>query len=287
VSTSQPEQSYAESRAIGDTVVTVINEASGRYRPELVDGSGQEINPDGAEDVEIPIAFNVVHIRTPAGRLLVDAGFDDPDSRWGRAFAEEWSGLTRTPGLAPALAVLGENSLEPGLIALTHVHFDHMAGLTVDRAGGFAPRFPSTLVYVGRGDWENPQEEDDAAADIHERLAVIEASGHLRLVDGERELLPGVSMIVTGGESPGHTVIRLRSKSETFFAVGDLFHFDFEVEHPDWMPPWADRTRMIQSRRRILEEAAESSATVVFSHHPFPPWGRIVKSHGGYAWRKS
>ena len=33
---------------------------------------------------------------------------------------------------------------------------------------------------------------------------------------------------------------------------------------------------------RLLAEAARAHATVVFTHEPFPPWGRILQAEEGY-----
>jgi glyoxylase-like metal-dependent hydrolase (beta-lactamase superfamily II) len=83
-------------------------------------------------------------------------------------------------------------------------------------------------------------------------------------------------------------MIRIASKRETLYAVGDLFHFAAEVAHPDWMVPWADPKQMSVSRRRLLEDAISTDALVVFSHGDFPPWGRIVHDEGsGFRWQRA
>lgn len=240
--------------------------------------------PPGMPAEGMPIGFHVLHIRTPDGSLLVDAGFDEPNSEWGQSFAREWSGVERTAGLTSGLEMIGESPESIRQLVLTHVHFDHVAGLTVERDGALVPRFPQAEVFVGRDDWEHPQEEDEAAPDIHQRLDIIQRVGLLTLVDGELELLPGVTIVPAAGESPGHSVVRVRSEGQTFFALGDLFHSGFEIENADCMPPWADRQAMTEARGRVLDEAALSGATVVFTHHPFPPWGRIVPAADGYDW---
>jgi magnesium transporter len=55
-----------------------------------------------------------------------------------------------------------------------------------------------------------------------------------------------------------------------------------EVEHLDWHSPWVEPVAMRASRERLLAEAVPSQATVVFTHAPFPPWGRIVRAGAGY-----
>jgi len=280
---------YFESQQFGPTRVTVVDEGSGIYRAQIVDDAGQDLDPYGPENPDgFWIGFHVVHIRTPEASILVDAGFDDPESEWGRTFSTEWF-VTRTPGLAVALDAVGESAETITHVAVTHAHFDHVAGLTRESEDGLVPRYPNATVLLGRDDADRIGEprEDAAAADIDRRLSVIRDAGLLVAVEGRQEISPGVNLIHTGGESPGHSIVALDDGDgcALFLAVGDLFHYSFEVSNPGWMAPWVDRDEMVKARQSVTALAAQSNATVVFSHHPFPPWGQIVESEGGYAWQ--
>lgn len=216
--------------------------------------------------------------------ILIDAGLDDPGSRWDERFLEEWPGSVRSPGVVAGLASLDVTPEDITNILITHVHFDHVIGLAAERDGRLVPRYPNARVLLGRADWENVPEEH-LAPESRARIRAIEEVGLLELVDGQREVVPGVRMIPAPGESPGHSMMRVFSNGETLYAVGDLFHHRSEVEHVDWMAPWADREQMRASRRRLLDDVASIDALVVFTHETFPPWGRIVGDEvGGYRW---
>jgi glyoxylase-like metal-dependent hydrolase (beta-lactamase superfamily II) len=184
------------------------------------------------------------------------------------------------------LASLGIKPQDVTHILITHVHSDHVDGLAVERDGGFACRYPNAHVVLGRADWEPPPEwhlEPEAQA----RIGAVAEAGLLDLLDGEREIVPGVTMIPAPGETPGHSIIRISSNGETLYAVGDLFHCAAEVAHPDWMVSWADAKQMGASRRNLLDDAVSTDALVVFSHENFPPWGRIVRDEGkGIRWQR-
>jgi hypothetical protein len=100
----------------------------------------------------------------------------------------------------------------------------------------------------------------------------------------EREIVPGITMIPAPGETPGHSIVRVRSAGQSFYYLGDLFHYACEVEHPDWMDPGRDPETMRRSRDQLMAEAAATHALVVFTHAPFPGWGRIVPTPTGYRW---
>jgi hypothetical protein len=78
--------------------------------------------------------------------------------------------------------------------------------------------------------------------------------------------------------------VRVRTGDGAFFYAGDLFHHACEIEHLAWVPPQRDPQVVRASRERFIADAA--AATVVFSHGPFPGWGRIVRRQGGHRWER-
>lgn len=278
---------YIQSRRVGDATVTAINEGIMPWVPELAVPEAEwrraiDTDPDGA----VRIATHVLLVQIGDARILIDAGLDDPGSSWEGRWLAEWPGSTLTPGVSAALAGAGLNPEDITHVLMTHAHFDHVVGLAIERGGELVPRYPNARVLLGRADWENNPEREDPDADVVTRLRVIEERGLLDLVDGAREVAPGVTMFPAPGESPGHSIIRVSSNGETLYAVGDLFHHASEIEHLDWIVPWADETEMRASRQRLIDDAMASDAVVVFTHESFPPWGKIVRRGAGYAWER-
>ncbi|MGQ0549152.1 MAG: MBL fold metallo-hydrolase [Armatimonadota bacterium] len=278
---------YTSSRKIGDATVTVISEGSCLWAPRfgVPEEAWRRAMPDADADGRIHIAFNLIHIQLRGASVLVDPGFDDPSSSWDQAFGARWPAYTRTPGLGAALAALGVRAAEMTHVLITHAHDDHFVGITVEAGGRLEPRFPHARHLIGRQDWEGNPRRVDPLSELSIRLGLIHARGLLDLVDGEREVVPGVSMIHVPGETPGHSVVRVRSGEERLYFVGDLFHHACEIAHPDWVSPGRDPAVMRASRDRLLAEAS-STATVVFAHAPFPAWGRIVAAERGYIWER-
>lgn len=279
---------YIQSLRVGDVTVTAITEGVMPWTPELTvpeEVWGREIDVDAAGTV--PIDTHVLVAQLGDATILIDAGLDDPGSRWDEHFLEEWPGSVRSPGVEAGLASVGIKPEDVTHILITHVHFDHVIGLAAERAGRLVPRYPNARVLLGRADWENVPEEH-LSPESAARIEVIERAGLLELVDGECEVVPAVSMIPAPGESPGHSMIRVCSNGKVLYAVGDLFHHRSEIEHRDWMVPWANQEQMLASRNRLLAEATSTDALVVFTHETFPPWGRIVGDEvSGYRWQRT
>jgi glyoxylase-like metal-dependent hydrolase (beta-lactamase superfamily II) len=279
---------YVQSRRLGDVTVTAINDGTVALPVELTvaeDVWRGEIDVDG--EGRIMADSHVLLVQTATATILIDAGIDEPGSGWEERFLEEWPGSVRTPGVVAGLASIGINPEDVTHVLVTHVHFDHVVGLAVERDGRLVPRYPNARVMLGRADWEDAP-EGHLGPEQRARIGAVAEAGLLDLIADEREIVPGVTMTPAPGESPGHSIMRITSRGETLYAVGDLFHYAAEVEHPDWMVPWADQERMAASRRKLLDDAVSADALVVFSHENFPPWGRIAGDEAtGFRWQRA
>jgi glyoxylase-like metal-dependent hydrolase (beta-lactamase superfamily II) len=189
-----------------------------------------------------------------------------------------------TPGLEAGLASIGVTPDDITHLLITHGHLDHFRGMVTERDGKQVPRFANARYLVGAGDWD---EAAKAGPDKDRALCygTVEKAGQLETVAVDREFVPGVTMIPTPGESPGHCIIRVRSEGDSFYYLGDLFHYAAEVEHLEWMDPGRNPVAMRTSRERLLAEAADTDAILLYTHSPFPGWGRIVSTAAGYQWQ--
>jgi glyoxylase-like metal-dependent hydrolase (beta-lactamase superfamily II) len=277
---------FVASRRIGDATVTVISEGSMLWAPryEIAEDDRRRALPDADADGRIVLGLNLVHLRVGDASILVDPGCDDPTSSWQERFAARFPGVTRSAGLTAGLAHIRVHPEDVTHVVITHTHGDHFGGVTVDRGGAPAPRFPHARHMVGRGDWDGNPARGEPESDVAMRLGLIDRLRMLSVVDAEREIAPGVGLIPAPGETPGHLVVRLRSRDDCFYYLGDLLHHPCEVEQVAWAPPGRNMETLRASRERLFAEGAQQRATCVFTHARFPPWGRIVRAGRGYRW---
>ena len=271
-------------RRIGDATVTAISEGILPWAPKLQAPEAEwrrEVPEADAQGV-FPLGLAVAHVRTGEASILVDPGFDAPGSPHDSAFP----GLVRTPGLQVALDELGVAPAAITHVLITHTHTDHYAGVTGERNGARVPRYPNARVFVGRADWEQSPQHSQPDSPLVAHLGTLERLGLLDLVDEDREIVPGVSMLAAPGETAGHCVVRVRSAAGTFFYLGDLVHHACEIAHMDWVPAGRSAETLRESRERVLSEAAATGATVIYSHELFPPWGRAIREGDGYRWQR-
>ncbi len=277
---------YVSSRTVGQATVSAISDGSGLsavMQALLVPREEWRREVDADDRDEIILGYNVAHVRLGAASVLIDLGFDDPGS------ASQWRAPRhqRSPGVVAGLAALGVTPEEITHVLITHAHSDHVAGGAVERDGALVPRYPNAIYYIGRADWEGSPERAEANSQLVKNLGPVEAAGKLELVDRERAIAPGITMIAAPGESEGHCIVRVVSDGATFYFLGDLFHHPCEVPHRDWVSTGRDGAALIASRDALLAAAPAADALLMTTHMPFPGFGRIRETPEGLVWAEA
>jgi glyoxylase-like metal-dependent hydrolase (beta-lactamase superfamily II) len=170
-------------------------------------------------------------------------------------------------------------------VVITHAHFDHYAGVTrKNHEEKFEPAFPNAKYFLGRADWERRETQDSLkipASEASNSLGVLKEKGVLNLSSGVMELAPEVTIEPAPGETPGHQIVKLHSRSEALYCTGDLFHDFVEVENPSAMSAWSDFESNLQSKESVTKSALEERAYVVPAHMQL---GRIRKVDSKIKW---
>ena len=104
--------------------------------------------------------------------------------------------LRRTPGVQAGLAAVGIAPEQITHVLMTHAHDDHFLGATVRRRDGqHIPRYPQARYVIGRAEWEGNPAREDPTSEVALRLGALDRRGLLAVVDGEDEIVPGVTLL--------------------------------------------------------------------------------------------
>ena len=190
--------------------------------------------------------------------------------------------------LIDSLAQLG---LAPGdihVVVLSHLHFDHAGGLLEAWREG-APRrlaFPNASYVVGARAWEramNPHPRDRASF-IPELQGLLEATGRLEIVHGERSATLGdaYSFTYSEGHTPGLMLTRVEGWSEgpvTF--LGDLVPGSAWVHVPITMGYDRYPELLIDEKKTLLERIISENGWAFFTHDPEVAAARVTRNSEG------
>ena len=232
-----------------------------------------EIDADG----RLLQALNCMLIETPSGRQLVETGIGDRISEKGRQM-RGYEG----PWIVPALETAGFAPDSVDAVAVSHLHYDHAGGVL--RADG-SLAFPRARFVAQQAEWEialgmNPRL---IASYDQPELRLIRDLGMQSAADGEVEILPGVSIFPTGGHSAGHQGVVVRGRERTVGFFGDLCMRPWSA-NPKWVTAFDDfPLDSVAVKAHYFARAAAENWTVVLSHEPFHPVGRLVRDRDRYS----
>jgi glyoxylase-like metal-dependent hydrolase (beta-lactamase superfamily II) len=271
---------------VGSARVYILNAGDMRLRlAEEMAVPESEWRPQYADTFDQPALFPSLSVFVQDGdvKVLVDAN----DYRATVAPDNPYAipGYTPPPPIPDQLADLGVTSEDITDVVITHTHWDHFAGTTSPASSGHEPTFPRARYYLGAADWEDAEMQaalaDESSLEAR-TLGTLYRRGALHLVEQRQPISTAIEIIPAPGETKGHQIVRIHSGGETLYVVGDLFHHDVEVEHPEWMVTWADAESMIETRRWLLEDALAENAYIVAAH--IATLGRIERTDHGLRW---
>jgi glyoxylase-like metal-dependent hydrolase (beta-lactamase superfamily II) len=105
------------------------------------------------------------------------------------------------------------------------------------------------------------------------------------LLEGDVEVVPGISVRVTPGHVPWHQVVLVSNGGETAAFVGDLLATAAHLPLPYIMGYDVEPLRTLESKRAFLKDAAAGGWRIVFEHDAKVAWGWLAPDRKGHSLR--
>jgi N-acyl homoserine lactone hydrolase len=197
--------------------------------------------------LEIPVhGFLIKH---PGGAGLVDTGYGTP-----LELIKDYR-----PVNASVAEALRKHDVDPSDIRWvinSHLHFDHCGQNAV---------FPHAPVYVQRAEYERRHLYTDG------RKWLDYAGARYELLDGEREIVPGVRAVTTPGHTPGHQSIAVDTTAGPALLVGDA---SWNVKMFEGEAPRVGMMEDIPTAQQSLEKLRQLRPAAVHFCHDNRAWHR-------------
>ena len=299
--------------ALGDFELTVVSD--GTY---FLDGGAffgvvpkpmwsKKTTPD--EQNRLDAGLNSLLIRTGKKNILVETGI-------GNKLPDKMVQIYKQPAkLLDNLHAVGVAPEDIDIVINTHLHFDHCGWNTVRRGDQIVPTFPKAKYYVQRKEWEHGrlQLERDAISYMSPNYDPLIENGQMELIDGNREIVPGVSVKVfpghtahmqavivsdpgfdraslerarlqprrNGPEENGALAPEVSDKLTTACYISDLIPTSMHLDLTWVMAFDLFPLTTIESRKQYYAQAIPERWLTIFTHDDTTPWGYIEKGERG------
>jgi len=210
--------------------------------------------------------------------VLIDTALGNKeDPKFLDIYGVENQGLEGATQLEDALASAGFLPRDVRWVINTHLHFDHAGGNTTmdpelenDPRRHIRPTFSNATYVVQRGELEFARHTNERtrASYLAHNFEPIATADRWRLIEGDTELLPGISLRLTPGHVPFHQAVIIQDGGETAVFVGDLFPTSAHLPLPWIMGYDLEPLRTLESKRALLGQAVAEGWRLIFEHDP-------------------
>ncbi|HYJ80595.1 MAG TPA: MBL fold metallo-hydrolase, partial [Longimicrobiaceae bacterium] len=227
-------------------------------------------------------------VETPDALVLIETGLGNKENeRFLDIYGVDNAASPGSPWpdrLQEAIAAAGFRPEDVSVVVDTHLHFDHAGGNTYrDAEGQVRPSFPAARYFVQQGEWEwaHRANERTSASYLPHNFAPVMESGQLELLEGDVEIVPGVSVYRTPGHCPHHQSVLVRSEGQTACFLADVMPTMAHLPLPWIMGYDVEPLVTLESKRALLRRAVDERWLLVSTHDPRVPWGYVREEGKG------
>lgn len=218
------------------------------------------------EHNRIRMRANSLLVRTAGKTILVETGN-------GTKLDAKLRSIYGIPDGDPLLDSLHKAGAAPGEIDIvinTHLHFDHAGGNTHIAGGCAVPAFPRARYIVQKKELDHAYNatERDRASYFPDNYQPLLDSRQWDLVDGNAEILPGISVEPIPGHNEGIQAVKLSSAGKTLVFVADLLPTRHHIPLPWIMAYDLYPLQTLETKRKWVPQIVKEGWIVVFGHDP-------------------
>jgi glyoxylase-like metal-dependent hydrolase (beta-lactamase superfamily II) len=184
-------------------------------------------------------------------------------------------------GIQAALADAGVTPDQISVVVITHMHPDHIGGMTTNDA----PTFPNARYVTASPEYDfwAAQEAGNRVGDLV-AAKVTPLAEKMTFIEDGGEVASGITAVAAYGHTPGHTVYHLESNGQRLVLTADLAnHYVWSFAHPEWEVRFdMDKAAATASRRNVLGMLAADKVPMIGYHMPFPAAGYVETRGDGF-----
>lgn len=229
------------------------------------------------EKNRVPTGLTSVVVQTGEKTILIETGI-------GNKLPEKMAKIYNQPAqLLDNLASAGIAPEDIDIVINSHLHFDHCGWNTIRNGDKVVPTFPKAKYYAQEGEWRHArqQHERDAVSYMTANYDPLVESGQMELLNGNREILPGVLVEIFPGHTENMQAVMLQSAGKTACYISDLIPTRAHLD-PTWVMSFdLSPIATIDNRKRYYARAIPEKWLTMFTHDSQIPWAYVELDERG------
>ncbi len=182
-------------------------------------------------------------------------------------------------GTTAALAAAGYTPEQVDIVVITHMHGDHIGGMTMEDG---SPTYPNARYVTGRVEFDAWASQDNERF----KTKVEPFAEQMTFIEDGGSVASGLTAMGAFGHTPGHMNYMLESEGTQLYLGADFAnHYVWSLGFPDWEVKFdMDKPAAAAMRRKILDMLAADKIAFVGYHMPWPGVGYVETKDDGYAY---
>lgn len=197
---------------------------------------------------------------------LIDPGFETS-----KFDAKTWrnTGVQNETALTSSLESLNLTPEDIDGILMTHMHNDHVSGLTRKTGHGYESVFPNATIYLTEIEWEEVRNPNIRTRGTYLKENWEPIQEQVTLFKEHLEIVPGIEMFHTGGHTRGLAIVKLTQQEEVLLHLSDLLITTASM-NPAWVSGYDDYPMdTVAAKQYWLKEAFEKGYKLIFYHDAY------------------
>ncbi|MGM0752693.1 MAG: YtnP family quorum-quenching lactonase [Bacillota bacterium] len=175
-------------------------------------------------------------------------------------------GVHEESDIEASLEALGLTPDDIDVVLMTHMHFDHACGLTKYEGDELVSVFPNAIIHTSQVEWDEMRNPNIRSQNTYWKENWESIQSQVETFQGEKEVLPGITMVHTGGHSDGHSIILLEKDGEKFIHMADIMPTHAH-KNPLWVLAYDDYPMTsIDAKEKWINQAIEGQYWFLFYH---------------------
>ena len=190
--------------------------------------------------------------------VLVDTGFLDDDA--------QARGIRNYVSPAAMVERAGVKAAQIPVALITHLHYDHWAGHGLFPGAEYWIQKDEVAFWTGRYA-SAPAFRGSANVEQLAKLVTLNYATRLKIIDGDREVLPGITVHRVGGHTAGLQIVTVKTARGPVVLTSDASHFYHNVETRQPVQIITSLPEMVEAFETIYRLAG-AEKLIVAGHDP-------------------